>query len=482
MAKKTEKKLAIPDENTNDDQVSKGELVGVEEHKANFADEKLTKVIDSYLAALDDYRSAFALAVPFVAREKQKDLDKLKKKIDSFATKNIDGDVHLVAKGPHAASTLQETINDTNRLVESKTVQSLIKSLFIGLFSEYDGFIGRLLKAIYSENENLLKGISREITLTELMNFKDIDSVKLDMLDKEIESFRRESYSTQFAELEKKFNLTTLRNFPEWGDFIEISQRRNLFTHNGGHVSQQYLTVCRNEKSNLEDDIKVGKELEITIEYYFKAIYILSKVGFMLAHTLWAKVSPNKIQLAADAMNNSIYLMLKRKRWRTASEFGLFGLSVPQLKTLDDITKKIRIVNTAIALKKIEKARAIELIDREDWSACLREFKLATAVLKEQYIEAGKLMKLIGKQGELIDQLSYHQWPLFEEFRDTNEFQEAYESIYEISFIEKTSVDAMKRSKEIDQDESKNDQATSSVKKRVRNVVPKKKVKVDKKK
>lgn len=108
------------------------------------------------------------------------------------------------------------------------------------MFSEFDAFTGALLKAIYIKNEDLLKGISREITLRELFDYQSIDDIKRSMLEKEIETFRRDSYIDQFSSLEKKFQIQ-LKKFDEYPEFIELSQRRNIFVHNDGLVSDQYL-------------------------------------------------------------------------------------------------------------------------------------------------------------------------------------------------------------------------------------------------
>jgi len=65
--------------------------------------------------------------------------------------------------------------------------------LFTQLFAEFDAYIGDLLKVTYLKDEKLLKGISREITLTDLLDFEDLTAVKRAMLDKEIDTFRRDS-------------------------------------------------------------------------------------------------------------------------------------------------------------------------------------------------------------------------------------------------------------------------------------------------
>src|SRR6185436_4545196 len=211
------------------------------------------------------------------------------------------------------------------------------------------------------------------------------------------DTFRRQSYLEQFAELEQKFDIKTLRAFSEWPQFVEASQRRNLMTHNDGRVSQQYLTVCDRVRYSFEIRPTVNDRLKLTPKYLLGTIFLLNKVAFMLGHTLWRKVLPEDANAADAAMNDTIYRLLERKRWKSAAHFGEFGLQPQLAKQVTDIDRRIRVINTAIALTNLDKQLEAEaLLDAEDWSASIREFKLAIAVLKKQYVEAAGIMREIG--------------------------------------------------------------------------------------
>lgn len=220
-------------------------------------------------------------------------------------------------------------------------------------------------------------------------------------------------------------------------------------THNDGRVSQQYLSVCEREGVKFTEKPKIGDELTLTPDYMREAIFVISKVGFMLAHTLWRKVLPDDIEDANEALNDTLYGLLIRKRWVMATSFGEFGLTDQMTKGVQEISLRIRVINTAIGLSQAKrKQEATQLLNSRDWSACIRDFKLAIAVLKESYSEAAQIMRDIGKRGELVSQLAYHDWPLFEDFRDQSEFQSAYQDIYGVPFLEKISEGALEISKE----------------------------------
>ena len=66
---------------------------------------------------------------------------------------------------------------------------------------------------------------------------------------------------------------------------------------------------------------------------------------------------------------------------------------------------------------------------------------LANAVLKDNYTEAANIMGEIGKKGELIDEVSYYRWPLFETFRGSQEFQDAFFNVYSKPFKDQLAKD-----------------------------------------
>ena len=167
----------------------------------------------------------------------------------------------------------------------------------------------------------------------------------------------------------------------------------------------------------------------------------------MLVHTLWRKIAPRKREIADRVLSDNIYELLKTKNWLLAADFGRFSLSQIMLADSRDMDIRVRVVNTAIALTRLKKEKeAFSLLDKFDWSACIREFKLADAILRGKNAEACQIMISIGKKGELIDQLAYHQWPLFYNFWDIKEFQDAYYFIYKIPFIEKSTQSSAARS------------------------------------
>lgn len=400
----------------------------------------IAHTVERYLASIRGIALTASIALPHIAKWTISEIEKTQKKIERFIPESLDKDQELTTFTLESARDFAEftsTIRQLDELRNQKSTEILAKSLFTQLFAEFDSYTGELLKVIYLKNDKLLKGISREISLSDLMDFQDLASAKISMLDKEIETFRRDSYAEQFATLEKKFNLP-LRKFKEWPDFVELSQRRNILIHNGGMISNQYISVCEREGYKFDTPQKIGDSIDVTFEYFLNASRILSKTGLMLAYTLWGKIFPKESELIHSALNDTIFHCLQQKRWRFVGDLEDFVLSEPMKKDITEIDLRIRIVNASIGLKFSGRDQdASKLLDSVDWSASYRDFRLATAVLHEKYDDAVEIMKSIGKTGEIIQQADYHTWPLFTKFRERPDFYQAYFEIYGEAFAEK---------------------------------------------
>lgn len=346
---------------------------------------------------------------------------------------------------------LRKTIREIERHNRSSPVTTLEKSLFISLFSVFDKFVGDLVGVLYSKNPELYKNINKEISLSEALKYESMSELRQVFLDKEIESIRRKSYIEQFKDLESKFSIK-LTKFEEWPYFIERSQRRNLFTHCDGIVSKQYLDICREAGCKMKDNLAVGDQLEIGAKYLFQSCMLVAQVGVMLGQTLWRKTLESDLEKADSHLSSIVFDYLHMEHWGNAISISKFAQGLPKIST--DEMERIFTANYAIALCAINKRKeAKAILDKKDWSATTHDFKLAYAVLVGDFTKAEEIMCKLGKEGELINELSYHDWPLFREFRDSKEFFNGYEKVFGYKYSSKLSEIAESKKSEMEQTE-----------------------------
>lgn len=346
-----------------------------------------------------------------------------------------------------AVRELRKLMREIERHNNSSPVATLEKSLFVSLFASFDKFVGDLVIAIYSSTPLLYKNINREISLSEVLKFDSMESLKQFMLDKEVETLRRKSYIEQFKELENKFSIT-LTKFDKWPDFVECSQRRNLFTHCDGIISKQYIDICTEHNVKFEEKPIIGQQLYLGGKYFFNACRIVTDVAVMLGHTLWRKTNPEDIKEADSHLNSLIFDFLHMENWKKAISLSKFALNLP--KHSEEQMVRMFHVNYAIALKSIGQAKAAKgVLDKKDWSAASFDFRLAYAVLSDEFEAAKTLMQRIGPKGDLVTEMAYHDWPLFREFRETKEFSEGYEDVYGYRYATKLTLLALDQSADV---------------------------------
>lgn len=400
--------------------------------KRRFDPHPLAEIINDYLQAIRSIGETAQLTLPHVESWLKDEMKATEKQIQKFIpAKPKKGEkIEVILDCARDFADFTKSIRKLQELSKNRAPKVLARSLFMQVFSEFDAFTGAILKCIYLKNDSLLKGISREISLTDLLEFEDLNAVKKSMLEREIDTFRRDSYIEQFISLEKKFGIS-LRKFKEWGEFVELSQRRNIFTHNGGMISNQYIQMCEREGYKFQSKPQLGDSLDFSQEYFARALRVISKVGLMLGYTLWSKVFPKEASDMHRQLNDTVYQCLHHKRWNFVAELEDFVLSEVMSKGVEELTLRIRTINVAIGQKFSGNTEASQiLINSLDWSASYRDFRLAIAVLQDEYECAASLMQKIGRSGEIIEQADYHSWPLFTEFREHPEFYKAYEKVY----------------------------------------------------
>jgi len=315
------------------------------------------------------------------------------------------------------------------------------------MFSAFDAFTGDLLRALFTKKPLLFNSLKRQVEVATIMESGTLEELKRNLVEEEIEAFRRESYADQFGRLENLFGIK-LKSFPRYPEFIERSQRRNLLTHCDGIVSDQYVSACKNAGGACAE--KVGDRLDIPLNCLIQTVELLMEVGIKLGHTLWRKVLPDELEAADDSLNKEIYDRLRSENWNRA--FVLAKFAIEQPKIASDGMKKIFAVNYIIAAKfGGQPEKAAELLASLDWSGAAPDFRLAKAVLEDRYEDASKMMEQVGKRTTFLDENSYYVFPLFRTFRLQECFRVCYEKVFGRPFAAKIQEGAVETKSQLEQ-------------------------------
>lgn len=323
------------------------------------------------------------------------------------------------------AGEVSELLDRLERLQSGATV--IPKLAIIGIVSAYDAFLSDLLKILYERN-NAAPISDKTITYQDVLNLGSIDAVKDHIIEKEIESILRENHTEQLKRIETRFSIATTKNLDVLADFVELCERRNLFTHTDGIVSSQYINSCKNSGVDVSK-IKIGDKLEVNQNYLKKAIDTASEIGIKLLQVLWRKYKSDEINLSARNLNDICFNLIGQERYLLASKLLDFGLNTMK-KHGEDIVRRMMVVNYSNAIKLGgDKEKAKEILEKEDWTACSMDFKICIFAINDDVDGLVSIMEEVVSRKD-IDKQSFRTWPVFKTMREKKEFCDKFEQIF----------------------------------------------------
>ena len=314
-----------------------------------------------------------------------------------------------------------------------KSVTLIPRNFLVSFVSEFDCFLGSLLRVIYTKRPELLNDSSKQITYSDLLAYESLEDAKEQVLEKEIESILRKSHSEHFTTLENKFKIKLRKGLDIWNEFIEITERRNLFVHANGMVSSQYLKICEQHGKDVSQ-LTVGEKLKVDPVYLNQASKVIYEISVKIAHVLWRKLFPEEREDADNNLNEICFELVSKGKNSLASELLEFAISLP--KHHSDTIKRMMAINLAQAYKRSDReSKCEEVLKRFDWSATGYEFKLAVSVLRGEYDQASKLLRTVVNAEDLSEE-QVIDWPLFKEFRKSSEFLTVFKELFDKDYAQ----------------------------------------------
>ncbi|WP_127845509.1 hypothetical protein [Psychroflexus aestuariivivens] len=430
------------------------EIMTIEE--ASFSD-LLETNLDRFLEELSALNDTLPIQIVMLSI-KHKELIKKLERI-STTSEEIDEDGNEIVRYKVTEDEIDEFPKIHKHLNRADIAKKIIpRNFIVSIISQYDAFLGELVRIIYDINPNLIRSSEKELNPSDLFNFDSIEDLKLHIVDKEVDSLLREEHLEQLKVLEKRISKVTKNEFyltkglPVLKDFVELTQRRNLFVHTNGIVTRQYLDI--NNKWKFKDcKSSLNDELRAEPGYCENSYRVLFEMAVKLTHVLWRKFLPEDRTRADEHLNQIIYDLLVDSEYSLAVTISDFCTNTIKKFSSEQLRKFI-VINKAIAYKLLDKKdECNNIIDNEDWSIG-NEFKLAKLVLLDEFEKAKQLMIKIGADDELLNKGAYENWPLFKVFRKTKEFKSAYFELFnqEFSLEEIQNKEKVEHEKEVNLD------------------------------
>ena len=205
---------------------------------------RIAQEIDGLVASVDSLENALPLIVTALHSALQKDQGQLEKYEQNHG-ESVDN-----KDGSRTVTFTSDTFPTFRRLVRKfhkagRATQLIPEVFIVALVSQYDAFLGGLVRALLHGRIEVLHATDRQVRLGWILAFDSISAVREATLNTEVEDLLRKSHPDQFSSLESKFNVELRKGLQEWPTFVELTERRNLYVHARGVVSRQYLDMCR---------------------------------------------------------------------------------------------------------------------------------------------------------------------------------------------------------------------------------------------
>ncbi len=402
-------------------------MTDTEEKKSDLTKD-FNEINKEFLSQIESIREVLPLMMIFI----NANTDKANKDLINYVKANGKSDKD--EKGEIFYTFSPEASYNVNALQKNAEIAAtasdiIPNSLFVSMISQYDCFVGKLIRHIFEVKPQILNTSEKNLTFSKLIELNSIEEAKELIIEKEVEAVLRESHSAHFDWLEEKLKLELRKGLPAWQTFIEITERRNLFVHCNGVVSSQYLSTCKKNKVSIGDDVRIGKELSVSREYFESSFKCLYEISTKLTQVIWRKLIPLDLEKADQSLNDVCFELIKNGQYTLADNLLDFATQTLP-RHYNEETKNVFIINQALSLKLGgNKDSAEKIITSKDWSATSNKFKIAKDALLDDFESVGRLMKIIGSNGE-ISKLSYKAWPLFLEFRKTSIFTDVYKEVF----------------------------------------------------
>ena len=281
----------------------------------------------------------------------------------------------------------------------------------IMLITRFEEFISNLISKMYLlyPQKYLDK---QQISFSEIACC-GVDEIRKKIVYREVDAIMRQSYTEWFKLFESHgFKFDSCKK--ELESLKEIYARRNILVHNAGVVNDIYL------KNVPKSTAKKDERLYATNSYLKEAFQTIRVIIFTVMLEAVRFVKEDK-----DAYLYSIFEiafeLLKDKQYVLSKH--VFS-ALKNHKDATDDTRKLSQVNYWLSVKGISGAKSIlDEVGDFDVSALNRRFLLAKLILLEEYGKATILISDMYKKEE-IGVSALRDWPLFEDYRMTEEYKE----------------------------------------------------------
>jgi hypothetical protein len=388
----------------------------------------LQKEVKDYVHRVRGLKSAYG-AILGVAQ-------KAHEKAGTMMQEFLDGIQH---GNDHAGAGIPLSLNDMPAWMRirrelsgaSQTKEIIPGSLLIAAVSQFDFLYGKMVRKLFTIRPDLMLSEQGEIKLAEVFRYERVEDIREAVIEKRVEGLLRKSHDDQIGWLESALSVTLRADKELLGQFIEITERRNLLVHCEGVVGGQYLSVCGRFDA-VHEGAQRGSKLSVDEAYFSRSCDLLLEIGVKVSQIMWRKINPEGANDANLFYNEVCFDLISGGDLAVAKRLLLFH----KLQWSRDCRDEHRLraaLNLAQCYKWMgEGDQCIRILQEFEWPTRAPLFQLGYHVLMGEFDVAARLMAAVGE--DVLPRSCYREWPIFQEFIRSEQFSSAYRDLFSEEF------------------------------------------------
>lgn len=334
----------------------------------------------------------------------------------------------------------QKSIDESRKVISTGyyTLTTMYNNLLVSIMVEFENIITKIFEKIMNKYPNAyLENTS--ISYAKIIKSQDLNEVKKEIIDMEIDLLMRENIFKWFKKIEKNHKIIISLENAYMKKFIEAYYRRNIIVHNDSKINSAYIIGMKNIGTDIPEKT-IGKKMICTMKYIediisasiYVVIYLLTQIL-----VLFEDESNDFINSLVDYA----YEKIKNEEYNLAREICRLLKDNKKLDKQSQIYSLINFWQTYKWTKQYEEVK--EDIENFDISAFDDLIKLAIYALRDEYNKIEQILKNEFNEEKQNDELAINleSFPVFKEVRNQQFYKNLKENYPDMFELKSTQMD-----------------------------------------
>ncbi|WP_130326605.1 hypothetical protein [Sphingomonas sp. BK036] len=307
-------------------------------------------------------------------------------------------------------------------------LSALPNASFLSIVASFDSIFAEIIYFFLKLYPQRFSNQSTEIAVSRVIELGSVDALIDSIIKDELFELMRGSHDEQTDFVKDKLDVDIKTDWPRYGDFIELFERRNLIAHGEKLYTARYASKLTVYKKITNAGI-VGSEIQITSKYLRQSSDILLEYGVLLIFSLWRKHLKSSEESSFDWVNIISTKAISENRNLASTRILSYIIKIKSSRFKDQ-SRKMATVNLANGLFRLNKKdEAEKVLADTDWSAVSLDYSICIAAIRNDISRVVELMEPAVKSGSMNSD-NFREWPAFDALRDNADFLEQYQNLF----------------------------------------------------